>query len=194
MSADNNAQDKPKKGKGMVVKAGAALLLLGAGGGSAFAYLSPGLLPGSKHEAGKNEPRLLLKGETDPYPLPVKAGEEAGGSDVSGEGGSKYRTAYYTFSEEFTSNLRNSVGLIQLSLAASTHYDGRVLMWLKKHELAVRSRILVVLADTPEEEVFTPEGKEQLRKRIAGAINEVLTEAEGFGGVDQVHFRSLLVQ
>jgi flagellar FliL protein len=41
-------------------------------------------------------------------------------------------------------------------------------MWVKKHELAIRSEMLVVLADTPEEDAFTPEGKERLQKRLTG--------------------------
>jgi flagellar FliL protein len=83
---------------------------------------------------------------------------------------------------------------VQVSIACSTRRDGRVLMWVRKHELAIRSEILVVLADTPEEDAFTPEGKERLQKRLAGAINKVLTQTEGFGGVDAVYFKSFLVQ
>jgi flagellar FliL protein len=79
-------------------------------------------------------------------------------------------------------------------LACSTRRDGRVLMWLKKHELAIRSAVLVVLADTPEEDAFTPEGKVRLAKRLTDAINKVLTETEGFGGVDRVYFKGFLVQ
>ena len=67
-------------------------------------------------------------------------------------------------------------------------------MWLKKHELAIRSEMLKVLADTPEEDVSTMEGKEKLQKRLTGSINHVLTEEEGFGGVDAVYFKSFLVQ
>ena len=52
----------------------------------------------------------------------------------------------------------------------------------------------IKMADTPEEGVLTLEGKEHLQKRLADAINKVLTEAEGFGGVDNVYFRSLLIQ
>jgi flagellar FliL protein len=81
-----------------------------------------------------------------------------------------------------------------MSLACSTRRDGRVLMWLKKHELAIRSRMLEVLADTPEEDVYTIEGKDRLQKRLTAAINKVLTDTEGFGGVDAVYFRSILVQ
>ena len=120
--------------------------------------------------------------------------EGEGGGEVEGEGGSPYHTLYYSFTEDFTSNLRNSAGLVQVSIAASTHRDGRVLLWLKKHELAVRSAILAVLADTPEEDVADMQGKERLQKRIAAAINKVLVDTEGFGGIDNVYFKSFLVQ
>lgn len=189
------ADDPPpaKKGKGRLVKGLVLLALLGAGGGGAYAYVSGGLTdkgPGAKNP---DVPQLVLKGEEDPYAPPAAEGDEAV-ADILGQGGSKYRTAYFLFSEEFTSNLQNSAGLIQVSIAAATHHDGRVLMWLQKHELALRSRILIELADTPEEEVLSPEGKERLQKRLVAGMNEVLTEAEGFGGVDAVYFRSLLIQ
>jgi len=191
------AKDKPegkKKGKGLIVKGAIGLVLVGAGGGGAFALQQSGIIGGGKAVVEDNTPKLILKGQTDPYAPPPAKGEEGGVAEVEGDGGSKYRTAYYSFSDDFTSNLQGSAGLIQVSLAASTNYDGRVLMWLKKHELAARSAILVVLADTPEEEVLTQAGKEHLQKRLTDAINGVLIRAEGFGGIDDVYFRSLIVQ
>ena len=67
-------------------------------------------------------------------------------------------------------------------------------MWLKKHELAIRSAMLNVLADTPEEDINSLQGKEHMQKRLTAAINQVLTKEEGFGGVDEVYFKSFLVQ
>ena len=185
-----------KKGKGAFVKVAIALALIGAGGGAAYGLQLAGMFPGSGGEEVKEDksPKLILKGEEDPYAPAAAEGEGEGAVEVSGVGGSKYRTAYFTFSDDFTSNLKGTTGLIQVSIAASTHRDGRVLMWLKKHELAARSAILIILADTPEEEMLTPQGKEHLQKRIADAINKVLIDAEGFGGIDAVYFRSLLVQ
>ncbi len=81
-----------------------------------------------------------------------------------------------------------------MSLAASTRHDGRVIQWLEMHELAIRSAILVELADTVEDDVFTVEGKDRLKQRLTAAINRVLEEQEGFGGVDSVYFRTFLVQ
>ncbi|MEQ1499722.1 MAG: flagellar basal body-associated FliL family protein [Novosphingobium sp.] len=201
MSDKHDSDDKPKKkkkGKGLMVKAIGALVLIAAGGGGTFALVQAGMIGHGEEGEKKKEkdvPKLVKKGEEDPYAPKTEAKEgEGAGAEVEGEGGSEYKTSYYAFADDFTSNLKNSSSLVQINIACSTRRDGRVLMWLKKHELAIRSEILVVLADTPEEDAFTPEGKERLQKRLTGAINKVLTETEGFGGVDQVHFKSFLVQ
>lgn len=198
MSEKKEKDPKPKKGKGAMVKVLGALVLVGAGGGGTFALVQSGMIGGGGDHAKKedNTPKLVKKGEEDPYAPKgeAKEGEGEAHADVDGDGGSEYKTSYYNFTEDFTSNLKNSPSLVQISLACSTHRDGRVLLWLKKHELAIRSEILVVLADTPEEDAFTPDGKQRLQKRLTGAINKVLTETEGFGGVDQVYFKSFLVQ
>lgn len=195
MSDKPEADAKPKKGKGLIVKLVIGLVLVGAGGGGTFALVQAGMIGGGEgHAKEKDEPKLIKKGEEDPYAVKTEAKEGEGAAEVDGEGGSEYRTSYYNFTEDFTSNLKNSSALVQISLACSTRRDGRVLMWLKKHELAIRSAILVVLADTPEEEVMVPEGKQRLQKRIAGAINQVLVQTEGFGGIDSVYFKSFLVQ
>jgi len=188
-------EPKKKKGKGLVTKLVLGLVLLAAGGGGAFGLMAAGIIGGdheAKEEAPKG-PQLVLKGEEDPYAPPKGKGEEEA-EMVYGEGGSKYRTAYFDFGDDFTSNLKNSEALVQVSLAASTQRDGRVLMWLKEHQTAIRSRLLVELANTGEDEVFTPEGKEKLQKRLTDAINQVLIDREGFGGVDKVYFRSFIVQ
>ena len=190
-------QEKPpqKKGKkSLMIKLLAALVLVAGGGGGTYAFVLSG--KSDKPEAKvKDEPKLVKKGEEDPYSPKTEGGEGGeAAAEVEGEGGSEYRTSYYKFSDEFTSNLKNSSALVQISLACSTRRDGRVLMWLKKHELAIRSEILVVLADTPEEDAYSPAGKEHLQQRLAGAINKVLVQTEGFGGIDRVYFKSFLVQ
>ncbi len=200
MSDKKDKEAKAKKGKGFIVKALGAVVLIAAGGGGTFALVQSGMIGGGEAEKAKKEdntPKLVRKGEEDPYAPKAEGGKEgegAGTAEVEGEGGSQYKTSYYNFTEDFTSNLKNSSALVQISLACSTHRDGRVLQWLKKHELAIRSEILVVLADTPEEDAFVPEGKQRLQKRLTGAINKVLTQTEGFGGVDEVYFKSFLVQ
>jgi flagellar FliL protein len=194
VSEKKEKSDKPKKGKGLIKMLLAGVVLIGAGGGTAFALMYAGVIGGHKAEAQESGPQLVLKGEDDPYAPPPGKGDKDQAEPVYGEGGSKYRTAYYTFGEEFTSNLRNSDALVQLSLAAATQRDGRVLMWMREHELAIRSRLLVTIADTPEEDMYSPDGKIRLQKRLTDAVNEVLTEREGFGGIDNIYFRTFIVQ
>jgi flagellar FliL protein len=194
--AEGDAVPAKKRGKSLMVKLVLGFVLVGAGGGGTFMAVKAGMLGEHSEEKPKEKdlPKLLKKGDEDPYAVKAEGKEGEGVAEIEGEGGSEYKTSYYNFTDDFTSNLRNSTALVQISLACSTRRDGRVLMWLKKHELAIRSAVLVVLADTPEEEVLTPEGKQRLAKRLTGAINQVLTDTEGFGGVDKVYFKSFLVQ
>lgn len=200
MSDKKDKDAKPKKkGGGMMLKIGAAGALLAVGGGGAYGLVAAGIIGGGGHgkEHEDKNPKLIKKGEEDPYAPAAKEGEKGGegaGHDVDGEGGSEYRTAYFSFSDDFTSNLKDSDMLVQVSLACSTHRDFRVILWLQKHELAVRSAVLTALADTPGEEVQSAEGKTRLQKRLVATINKVLSDTEGFGGVDAVYFKTFIVQ
>lgn len=193
---DKDAKAAKKGGSGMIIKIGGAVALLGVGGGGVFALVATGLIGGTGKVAMKEDknPKLIKKGETDPYAPAAKEGEGDSGKNPEGEGGSAYRTAYFSFSEDFTSNLKDAGSLVQVSIACSTHRDYRVLLWLKKHELPIRSAMLAVLADTNEEDVQTPKGKEALQRRLTQTINKVLTDSEGFGGVDAVYFKTFIIQ
>ena len=189
-----NTDDAPKKKKGGFMKfLLIGLVLIGAGGGGTYAAFATGMIGGDAEKKEDKGPEYVLKGEEDPYAVKGEK-DEKGGKAVHGSGGSKYRTAYYEFQEDFTSNLAGGVNLVQISLAASTHKDGRVLMWIHDHELAIRSRILVELASTDMGDIASADGKKKLQKRLTDAINEELIAHEGFGGVDNVYFRSLIVQ
>lgn len=193
--ARDDGDEKPKK-KGKMGLILIAVAMLVVGGGAVFGLMMAGVIGGHGEEKKKDEgPQLVRKGAVDPYAPPAKEGEgEGGGAEVESESGDPYRTAYFTFTDDFTSNLKDSDSMVQASLACSTRRDGRVLQWLAKHELAIRSRLLEILADTPEEDATTIDGKERLNKRMTDAINRVLIQKEGFGGVDAVYFRNFIVQ
>lgn len=194
--SDKHAKEGKAKGQGkgklIIILVGVGMLALGGGGVGAL--VATGVIGGHGAQEKPRGPQLVRKGEEDPYMPKSDKKEDEGAIDVEGEGGDEYRTAYYTFSEDFTSNLRDSDALIQVSIACSTRRDGRVLIWLKKHELAIRSKLLQILADTPEENVYTIVGKEKLQKRMTDTINQVLIQKEGFGGVDAVYFRTFIIQ
>ncbi len=193
-SGKANKDDKPKgKGKMGLILVAVGMLAVG-GGGAAGAMMFLGGGHGESH--APKGPQLIRKGETDPYAPPAAEGEGEGGGahEAEGDGGDEYRTVYYTFKDEFTSNLKDSDALVQLALACSTRRDGRVLQWLAKHELAIRSHMLSVIADTPEDDMYTIAGKDRLQKRLTKTINDELKKKEGYGGVDAVYFRTLIIQ
>ncbi|MGB7417919.1 MAG: flagellar basal body-associated FliL family protein [Erythrobacter sp.] len=189
---EQSASPTKKRGKFLTLALG-TLLLLGVGAGGAYAAVATGLL-GDSGDSGPDLPRYVKKGASDPYAFPGQGKSDDGPPVVHGEGGSEYRTAYYSFDDSFTSNLAGTGGLIQVDLAVSTKRDGRVLAWVMNHELAIRSAILAELAATHEQDVGSIEGKATLAKRLTAAINTVLEEREGFGGIEAVHFKGFLVQ
>lgn len=193
-SAAAPAETSPKKRKSPLLLILGALVLTGAGVGGGLFFAAPALLGGSKaeDEKAKEIPQLVPKGSK---PKAEEGEEGAGASSAEGEGEKpKYESSYFQLEKEFTSNLRDSTHLIQVGLAVSTNYDARVIENLKGHELAVRSAVLMTLAETDEEQVFTADGKKDLQRRLAKAINDTLKEKEGFGGVGNVYFTNFIVQ
>ncbi|MFD1613401.1 flagellar basal body-associated protein FliL [Sphingomonas tabacisoli] len=181
---------KKKKGKRGLVMILLALILAGAGVGGGIFIASSGMLGGKKaEEPHKDLPKLLPKGSK-----PKAAEGEGGHGGGSSAEGPKYESSYFQIEKDFTSNLKDSVHLIQVGLAVSTPYDEKVIDHLKAHELAVRSAVLMTLSDTDEEQIFTADGKKDLQRRLVNAINGVLKEKEGFGGVANVYFTNFIVQ
>ncbi|SFS12935.1 flagellar basal body-associated FliL family protein [Sphingomonas jatrophae] len=185
---------------------GGALLL---GGGVGAGLYAAGAGGGGAHAEEKDVPKLVPKGEGEHK---AESGEGGGGHESGGEGGeatagahgapltdahpdpSKYEATYFAMEQPFTSNLQDSDGLIQVSLGVSTYYDGRVIDNLKRHEMPVRSAILMVLADQDPNVIGTPPGKKALQTALTKSINDVLRQKEGFGGIDDVYFSSFIVQ
>ncbi|WP_404336154.1 flagellar basal body-associated protein FliL [Sphingomonas sp. MMS12-HWE2-04] len=199
----SEAEKKKAGGKGkLLLLIGAPVLLLGAGGGGALYAVKSGLFNAAHAETASTEPRLLPKEEEKRASMKAEGGhgEEAaaeeshGMATPKGEGGDKYASSYYPLEKEFTSNLQDSVHFIQVGIAVSTPYDERVLENIKTHEIAIRSQVLMALGETTEDEVFTAQGKRQIQDRLVKAVNAVLKQKEGFGGVSNVYFTNFIVQ
>jgi flagellar FliL protein len=213
MSDENEGAEPKKKKKGgfmkLLIFMVLGLVLVGGGvGGGLYAMGYIGGSASGHGEAGAHadEPKLVDKADEKRASLKGGdggghggGGEESGGGGhgkptPKGEGGDKYASSYYPMEKEFTSNLQDSVHFIQVGIAVSTPYDERVLENIKTHEIAIRSSVLMALGETSEEEVFTAEGKRHIQDRLAKAINAVLKEKEGFGGVSNVYFTNFIVQ
>ena len=73
-------------------------------------------------------------------------------------------------------------------------YDDEVISNVEDHQLALRSEILNVMSDFSEEEIQGKEGRKALAKALADGVNEKLMQLEDFGGIEEVHFTSFVLQ
>jgi flagellar protein FliL len=196
MSEEAVAAPPKKKGMKKMLIVGAGVLVLIGGGVGAGLYAAGSGLVGGGHQGPKedpNKPRLVPKG-----------GEEGGGNAPTymqgkGDGSekydrTKYQASYFPLENNFTSNLRDSDGFMQIGIGVETYYDQKVLDRLKEAEMPIRSAVLMTLSNQDAFVVSTPEGKKELQKQLKDAINQVLISREGFGGVDDVYFTSFIIQ
>ncbi|MAW45607.1 flagellar basal body-associated FliL family protein [Paracoccaceae bacterium] len=103
-------------------------------------------------------------------------------------------TSYYTFPDNFTTNLKGSKAFLQVSVGVSTQYDETVIENVEMHQLALRSEVLGVVSEFTVEEVEGKTGRDQLADGIKDAINKRLEDLEGFGGVEGVYFTAFVLQ
>lgn len=206
--SDDKAGKKKKGGKSKNLLLIVGLVALLGGGGAAGGFYAAGMLGG--HEKGPHEdpnrPQLVLKGENpeeiaNSWAAKAKASGESynpgtgKGIDLPAPGDpSRYEATYFQIEAPFTSNMKDSDAFAQMSFAVSTYYDHRVIQAMQTHQMAIRSAILMLLADQDEITLATPQGKEQLQGRVKKIINDVLKQKTGFGGIDNVYFTNFVIQ
>jgi len=188
-------ETKPKKKGGMkklLLIGGGAILLVGGGVGAGLYAAGTGLACGHAPAEDPNKPKLVPKEGAEHADAHAPAARHAGAPD--GPDPTRYQATYYPIEQSFTSNLRDSDGFVQLGIGVSTFYDNRVIENLKKNDMPVRSAVLMTLADQDSFVITTPDGKKALQHALKDAINGVLEQREGFGGVDSVYFTSFIIQ
>jgi len=107
---------------------------------------------------------------------------------------SRLQTLYHEMERPLTANLGASRRVMQVSVAIMTHYDQMVVNNILKHELAIRSALLGVLSNQPEEALSRPNFRIELAEELRLTINAVLEQFENFGGVETVFFTEFLIQ
>lgn len=208
MSDEPKAKKKKGGGMKMILLIVVAMVVGGAGAAGglyAAGFFSP------KEEGPKedpNKPVLVLAGESaeeiakaHAVPHGDAAAAAAHGS-AHGKGidlptpanPTAYQATYFQLQQPFTSNMSDTDAFAQISIAVSTYYDLRVIDAIKTHEMAIRSQVLMMLAQQPQEALLSPEGKRALQGRIKGIINDILKQKTGFGGVDNVYFTNFVIQ
>lgn len=186
-AAPDAAGKKKKGGLGRLVMLMGLGIVLGGGGLGAALYASGWLSTGGTYV---DHPHLVPR--EDASSEAIAAAEEkarAGKPDPH-----VFQASYHEMEKPFTSNLKGGQAFVQIGVGMSTYYDKRVLERLKKHEMAVRSAILMTLAEQDPLVLASAEGKEKLRQSLKKAVNDTLTIKEGFGGIEEVFFTSFVTQ
>lgn len=201
MAKDNIEGAPKKKGKfkKLLLIGVAAIALIGAGAGAGIYF---GAL--SAHEAKPEDhfPKLVLRSEGEPEPAaegedkeaPPKVGTVSVPNDKYKVDPKKYEITYYPIADSFTTNLADGSGFLQVGISLSTFYDGKVINNIKRQAVPIRSVVLMVLAEQDPALLSTSQGKQRLQRQLTAAINDVLRDKEGFGGIDDVYFTSLVIQ
>lgn len=198
---DAKAQARPARRRGMMfLLIAGALLLAGAGAGAAIYAM--GGFGEQKAKVDPNRPKLVIR-DADAEPpaegedgkeAPLKEGTVSVPNDRIKVDPAKYEITYVTVEQPFTANLADGSGFIQIGISLATYYDGKVVQNIRRQDVPIRSAVLMVLSEQDPALLSTAEGKQRLQRQLTGAINDVLRQKEGFGGVDNVYFNSLVIQ
>ena len=194
------APKKKGKFKKLLLIGIGAIVLIGAGAGAGIYF---GAL--SAHEAKPEDhfPKLVLRSDGEPEAAegegegkeaPPKVGTVSVPNDKFKVDPKKYEITYYPITDAFTTNLADGSGFLQVGISLSTFYDGKVINNIKRQAVPIRSVVLMVLAEQDPALLSTSQGKQRLQRQLTAAINDVLRDKEGFGGVDNVYFTSLVIQ
>jgi flagellar protein FliL len=205
--AGEDAANKPKTGrlKKLILLGSSAVILVGGGIGAGVYASGAGLMRSAKSHEDPNRPKLVERSDE---------GEGASGSGEEGEGKEpavkvgtvavksdrvpvdpkKYDVTYFPIEQSFTANLADGSGFVQVGVSLATYYDGRLIANLKRQSVPIRSAILLVLSNQEAAVLSTPQGKQMLQRELTKAINAVLRDHEGFGGIDNVYFTNLVIQ
>ena len=190
-----------KKGKKKAIIASIAAIALVGAGAATGVYLAGGITDHTP-KIDPHRPKLVERSEEPEEPAAEGEGAEAvfkeGTVDVKNDrvpvDPRKFEVTYVNLEQSFTANLADGAGFVQLGLSLSTYYDGKVVQNINRQSVPIRSAILMVLSQQDAEALSTPQGKQMLQRDLTTAINQVLRQKEGFGGVDNVYFSNLVIQ
>ena len=190
--AENEAEQKAGSGlvKKLLIFGGGGLVMIAVGLGAGWLIFGSAQ-PDPSEEIEEIIERKLAERETaeaeaDNSTEPQKQSKDTPEEDV-------FETIYHEFAGTFTTNLDGSRKMLQ-GIGVSTQYDDTVMMNVESHQLALRSVILGVISNFSEEDVKGSAGREMLAVSIRDAINGKLEALENFGGIEEVHFTSFVLQ
>lgn len=156
---------KKKGGAGRIAMIAVGALVLGAAGaGGGFYAATKATAAGSHEEAPEAEEHV------------------------------KRETTYFEIEKGFTSNLKEPDRYVEVGLGVSSYDDPLVGDVVKKHDVALRSAVIGILAEQSVGTVTSLQGKTRLQARLKDAINATLKAKEGKAPIADVYYTSFIVQ
>ena len=193
--ADEENNEPKKRGPLLRILAFAlgGLLLIAAGLGGGY------LLFGSSQPDPSEEIESIIEKKMDEAEAERVAEEEVAADEASKVAKEApeveaFITTYFEFPGTFTTNLMNSRKFAQVGIGVSTQYDESVMVNVESHQLALRSEILNAMSEFSEQDVQGKAGRVLLAGALRDSINAKLMLLEGFGGIEEVHFTSFVLQ
>ena len=187
--------NEPKKRGGLVkilLFAFGGIVLIGVGLGAGFLIFS------SEQPDPSEEIEQIIERKMEEADAKKIAEEEAtkGDGKVAKETPDveTFVTTYFEFPGTFTTNLLSSRRFLQVGLGVSTQYDDTVMANVEGHQLALRSEILNTMSEFSETDIQGKSGREALALALRDSINLKLVDLEDFGGIQEVHFTSFVLQ
>ena len=156
----------------------------------------------AKADAGHGAPAKADAGHGAPAKADAGPGEKKA-SAKDGPGGkmktkspelTRFEYTYHQLEREFLVNVSGSRKVMSVQIAVMTRYDERVVTNVKKHEFAIRSAVMDVMRLTTDAELAKPDFRKELAVKIRDAMNGLIEKYEDFGGIEEVHFTSFIVQ
>ena len=205
MAEDNNQDNEKKSPIKLILMIVGGIVLLGAGLGIGI------LMGGGESSDPSTEISQIIEKKENPEAseknteVAAECSEEEKDEEGNCPVGPKkipkitpeeeiFATTYYEFPGNFTTNLKESKKFLQISLGVSTQYDEQVMANVDSHQLALRSEILTIMSTFSPADIAGREGKQKLADSLKEGINNTLVKVEGFGGVENVHFTSFVLQ
>jgi flagellar FliL protein len=102
---------------------------------------------------------------------------------------------YVTLAENLVVNFRSPGGtrFLQVGIDLMT-YDEAGVHALEKHAAVLRSDLILLLSDQPQEALLSREGKEALREAALAEIRKDMTELHGSAVAESLYFTTFVMQ
>ena len=101
---------------------------------------------------------------------------------------------YYQIPQALVANIGGSKKVMQVSVGVMTHYDEQVIANIEKHQIALRSAMIVDLRNVTELDIKSPDFQVKMAENLRLTMNAILEDYEDFGGIEKVFFPEFIVQ